>query len=201
MSEPFEGRSFTSSSRSPYTTDLHPPSRHPSTHSSKHPSTHSTYPPTRRDYHDLIDDTCVIPLMNCNKPNNPNNNDNDDDDTGIKSVNARAFIAGLIAFAYIYLFIQVADRYGPIWAGILGAVPGTLLAAIFFEKEKRVSSLVFALILGGVAAIAAAAIFYWLTVTTKLDKYTIFTVSAIIWILVIGVLFALFKEKIESNDH
>ncbi len=195
MSEPFEGRNFTSPSRSPYTTDLYSNSKHPS-------STQPVKRHTRRDYHDFIDDSCVIPSTNHTTIiNNLNDDDDDDDDTGLKSVNARAFIAGLIAFAYIYLFIQVADRYGPIWAGILGSVPGTLLAAIFFEKEERVPSLIFALILGGVAAIAAAAIFYWLTVSTGLDKHTVFTVSAIIWVVVIGVLFALFKEKIESNIH
>jgi len=198
MSKPFEGMDFTSPSRSPYIPDLYPPSKYPVSNNTNYNHTN-----TRKDYHDLIDDSCVIPSMNHDNPHNWKADDDscDEDDSGFKSVKTRAFIAGLIAFIYIYLFVWVADRYGPIWAGILGSVPGTLLAAIFFEKEERVPSLVFALILGGVAAIAAAAIFYWLTVSTGLDKYSIFTVSAIIWVIVIGVLFALFKEKIESNIH
>lgn len=207
MSEPFEGRDFTSPSRSPYTPNLHPSSTHSSLTHPKHPSLkhHSLKHHSRRDYHDLIDETCVVPSMNCGESNNLTtlykDDDDSSDDSGIKSVNARAFLAGVLAFVYIYLFVWVADKYGPIWAGILGSVPGTLLAAIFFEKEERVPSLIFALILGGVAALAAAAVFYWLTVSTGLDKYTVLTVSVIIWVIVIGVLFALFKEKIESSNH
>lgn len=192
MSETFGGGDFTSSYRSPYTPDLYPVSKN-----SNYNHTNYNHVTTRRDYHDLIDDSCVIPSTNHDNPHNWRDDDDScDDNTGFKSVKTRAFIAGLIAFIYIYLFVWVADKYGPIWAGILGSVPGTLLAAIFFEKEERVPSLVFALILGGVAAIAAAAIFYWLTVSTGLDKYTIFTVSVIIWIVVIGVLFTLFKGKL-----
>jgi hypothetical protein len=196
MSETFEGGDFTSPYRSPYTPDLYPVSN----------NTNYNHTNTRKDYHDFIDDNCVIPSTNHDNPHNlttlyKDDDDSCDDDSGFKSVKTRAFIAGLIAFIYIYLFVWVADKYGPIWAGILGSVPGTLLAAIFFEREERVPSLVFALILGGVAAIAAAAIFYWLTVSTGLDKYTILTVSVIIWVVVIGVLFTLFKEKIESNFH
>ena len=163
-------------------------------------------PDIRRDYHDLVDDSCLIPGKDCRFPDHKNHKwyDGDDGDGSedTLSLKTRAFLAGLIAFIYIALFVWLAGKYGPIWAGIFGSIPGTLLAAIFFEKEERVPSLVFALILGGVAALAAAAIFYWLTVSTEnLDKYTIFMVSAIIWVVVIGVLFALFKDKIESNQH
>lgn len=193
MSSPYEGGNFSSSSSPGYTSDS----------LGSNYSYKSSYPQsnTRRDYHDLMDSSCEAPSKDCRFPNHKNDDGNDDCDENI-SLKTRAFLAGLIAFVYIALFVWLAGRYGPIWAGIFGSIPGTLLAAIFFEKQERVPSLVFALILGGVAALAAAAVFYWLTVSTeRLDKYTIFMVAAIVWIVVIGVLFALFKDKIESNIH
>lgn len=187
MSEPYELGNFSSSSNSPHYSDSSNPSKSP-------PHTNNSSA-KRRDYHDSLDDTCVVPL------HSHSDICNDDDEESPKSPLARAVIAGLIAFVYIAAFVWFSDKYGPLWAAIFGSIPGTLLAAIFFTEENRKASLVFGLILGGVAAIAAAAIFYGLTVSTRLDKYTVFVVSLIIWVVVIGVLFTLFRDKFENNSH
>ena len=161
----------------------------------RRPIFHETQFKDKRDYHNFLDETCFVPGKN------PDLNTDGDGDETLLSPKGKAILAGLIAFIYIALFVWLADRFGPVWAAIFGSIPGTLLAAIFFTEEKKVPSLVFGLLLGGVAALAAAAIFYWLITSTGLDKSTVLIVSAIIWVIIIGLLVFGFRKKLESTEH
>ena len=149
-------------------------------------------------YHKYVDDSCLAPhLHHHTGPWSKNISGCDDNDSF--SPMAKAIFAGIIAFIYIFLFVWIADRYGPMAAGIFGSIPGVLLAAVFFTEEKRKAPLVFSLILGGIAAILAAVIFYVLIKDGTLDKYTIFCIAIIVWLITILSLFGLFRDKIEEN--
>src|SRR4030067_1365813 len=105
----------------------------------------------RPKYHNFLDDTCLDPHKHHDTgPWSKNISGCDDDDSF--SQQAKALIAGIIAFIYVALFVWIADKHGPMAAGIFGSIPGILLAAIFFTEEKRKGPLVFSLILGGVAS-------------------------------------------------
>lgn len=146
------------------------------------------------DYHDLLDDSCEVPcgyterydINRCKVP-------------WYKSLAARAIIAGVLAFIYIAVFVWLADQAGPIAAGIFGSIPGVLLAAILFESPDRVPSLVFALILGGLAALSSAIVFYWLVTSCNTDKRTVLLLSILIWIVMIGGLFYIFRDKFDCS--
>lgn len=147
------------------------------------------------EFHDLIDESCKVP---CGYVEHHDEKDKCKSKWW-ESTLSRAIFAGILAFIYIALFVWLADKAGPIAAGIFGAIPGTLLAAIFFERPDRVPSLVFALILGGLASLASAVVFYWLITSCDTDKRTVLLLSILIWIVVIGVLFFVFRDKFHND--
>src|SRR5680860_1038301 len=109
-------------------------------------------------------------------------------------------IAGVLSGIFIAAFLWIADRIGSMWGGIIASIPVTLFAAIIFVRSDRLHTFTFALILGTIAYLVAAFIFFLLCTRTGLSKWANIGIALFFWAIVIGALFWYFRNKLKDTE-
>lgn len=109
-------------------------------------------------------------------------------------------IAGVISGIFIAGFLWVADRIGSMWGALIASIPVSLIAGIVFIQQEKLNTFIFALILGTIAYLTAAAIFFMLcNGLGGFGKWTILFISLVVWVIVIGVLYYFFRESLKDE--
>lgn len=104
-------------------------------------------------------------------------------------------IAGVLSGIFIAGFLWIADRFGSMWGGIIATIPVSLIAAIIFIKPERLHNFTFALILGTIAYLVAAVVFFVSCTSYGFGKWANLGIALFAWLIVTAVLFYSFRGR------